>query len=81
MNKIFILAGTHEQARTLARWHDMAPSEWTYVQDLHQLRGQRQQTMWCFGTHHFRNDAADIIMRARLQEFKIFSIEDDRYIA
>lgn len=80
MNKIFILAGTHEQAKILARWHDMAPSEWAYVPDLHSLLGQRQQTLWLFGTWHQRHDARQIIDMTSASGFRTFTIEDDRYV-
>jgi len=76
MNKIFILAGTHEQARTLARWHDMAPSEWTYVPDVDKLRGHRQQTLWLFGTWISRADCQDVLVLARCAGFRIFTIKD-----
>lgn len=80
MNRIFILAGTHEQARTLARWHDMAPNEWTYVPDAHKLRGQRQQTLWLFGSWISRADCQDVVALARAADFRIFTIEDIRYV-
>lgn len=80
MNKVFILAGTHEQARTLARWHDMAPSEWDYVSDAHKLLGMRQLTLWLFGTWRMRPDREEILALASARGFKIFAIEDDRYV-
>jgi hypothetical protein len=76
VNRVFIIAGTAEQARHLARWHDMAPSEWTYVADAHALLGQRQQTLWLFGTCRERRDFFDLINIAREREFRIFMIED-----
>jgi hypothetical protein len=81
MNKVFILAGTHEQARTLARWHDMAPSEWRYVADADTMLGQRNQTMWLFGTWLQRPDARVCLDVARAAGLKVFTIEDDRYVA
>lgn len=79
MNKVFIFAGSHKQAETLARWHDMARNEWIYVSDSHTMLGQRQQTMWVYGSAHFRPDATEIISRARMSEFKIFAIGEDDY--
>ena len=81
MNKVFILAGTHEQARLLARWHDMEPSAWRYVADSDTLLGQRNQTMWLFGTWLQRNDARVCLDVARAAGLKVFTIEDDRYVA
>lgn len=75
MNKIFIVAGTHEQAKTVARWHDMAPNEWAYVSDANMLHGQRQQTLWLFGLWHQRDDLPEIMDVAKTRGFRIFTIE------
>lgn len=80
MNRVFILAGTHEQARILARWHDMAPSEWRSVLDVETMRGMRNQTLWLFGTWRERRDAPECVAFARAAGMKIFTIEDDRYV-
>jgi hypothetical protein len=80
MNKVFIFAGTAEQANILARWHDMAPNEWVYVSDHERLRGCRQQTLWLFGTWKDRHDFRDVINFAKVMDFRIFTIEDHRYI-
>lgn len=77
MNKVFILAGTHEQARKLARLHDMAPREWCYVLDHHhQLLGTRDLSMWLYGTWRDRPEAIEIIVFAKTRGFKVFEIED-----
>ena len=78
MNKVFILAGTHEQAKTLARWHDMAPSEWAYADDQHKLIGARQLTLWLYGTWHNNPKASEIVSMATARGFKIFNIYEDR---
>lgn len=80
MNKIFILSGTAEQAKILARWHDMARNEWEYVTNADLLRGNRQKTLWLFGTWRNRHDCKDLIDLAVACEFKVFHIEDDRYV-
>lgn len=80
MNRVFILAGTHEQARTLACWHDMAPNEWLYVDNVTRLLGQRDQVLWLFGTWPDRFGARECIEVARGAGLKIFTIEDDRYV-
>ena len=82
MNKVFILAGTSEQARLLARWHDMAPHEWRYVADADYLLGhKRHQTMWLFGTWHQRSDARVCLDTAYANGLYVFTIEDDRHVA
>lgn len=79
MNKVFIFAGTHEQAKKLARWHDMAQSEWTYVSDPYRLFGQRQQTMWLYGSWLEHPACVDVLDKARAAQFRIFAIKDDMH--
>lgn len=81
MKRIFILAGTHEQAQLLAQWHDMGPNEWRYVGSENVLLGLRYQTLWLFGTWARRRDARVCMDIARVAEFKVFTVEDDRYVA
>lgn len=82
MNKVFILAGTHEQARLLSRWHDMAPNEWRYVTDSNTLLGHaRHQTLWLFGTWAQRPDARVCLDTAYANGLYVFTIEDDRHVA
>ena len=76
MNKVFILAGTHEQARTLARFHDMAPSCWTYLANEYQLNGLRNLTLWLYGTWRDDPDASKIIVLAKSRGFKVFEIKE-----
>lgn len=76
MNKVFILAGTNEQAQRLARLHDMARHEWTYVIDHHNLLGMRQLTLWLYGTWRDRPEATEIIVLAKARGFKVFEIEE-----
>jgi hypothetical protein len=76
MNRVFILSGTAEQARHLARIHDMERSEWAYVADANKMRGHRHQTLWLFGTWRSRSDVAEVVTAARTMEFRIFIIED-----
>jgi hypothetical protein len=76
MNKVFILAGSAEQARTLARWHDMAPHEWASAINYNNLFGSRNLTLWLYGTWRDRPDASEIIVLAKSRGFKVFEIQE-----
>lgn len=80
MNRILILAGTNDQARTLARWHGMHPTAWLYVGSPARLHGQRDGVLWLFGTWRDRRDASECIAIARHRGLMIFTVEDDRYV-
>lgn len=80
MNPVLILAGTREQASTLARWHDMPPLAWLYVDNVRRMLGRRDQVLWLFGTWRDRNDARECIEVARGSGLKIFTIEDERNV-
>lgn len=76
MNKVFILAGTHEQAQRLARLHDMARHEWAYLINYNNMLGTRQLTLWLYGTWRDRPEATEIIVLAKARGFKVFEIEE-----
>lgn len=80
MNRIMILAGTNDQALTLARWHGMPPAAWRNVGSADHLLGQRDAVLWLFGTWRERRDARECIDVACANGLRIFTIEDDRYV-
>jgi hypothetical protein len=80
MNRIMILAGTSDQALTLARRHGMPPAAWRNVGGADHLLGQRDSVLWLFGTWRDRRDAQECIAVARANGIKIFTVEDDRYV-
>ena len=71
MTRIYILAGTAEQARNLSRAMDLGRHEWSYVSTPQTLMGLKGGTLMAFGTWRDRSDSQEIIDFAKMRQMAI----------
>lgn len=73
--RLFIYAGTNEQARSLARAMNLARSEWTFINSTEALLGIRKCPVLMYGTWQTREDTGDLFEKAMVRELKILHIQ------
>lgn len=74
MMRYFILAGTNEQAREIARKMDLSRTEWNYVSCADVLRGAYNLPVLAYGTWRERTDWPRIIELAKERRLPILYI-------
>jgi hypothetical protein len=74
MKRLYIYAGTADQAQALARDMDLQPTEWTYVLRIEMLTGLQGVPLLMYGTWRDRNDVDDLMWLARTREMKVLYI-------
>jgi len=73
--RYYILAGTNEQAREIARKMDLARTEWNYVSCTDVLRGIYDMPLLTYGTWRERTDSPRIIELAKERRLPILYID------
>lgn len=77
MVRIYILAGTAEQAEWLARKHEIPLSNWRYISRRECLYGLRGGVVWLYGTFYERRDFREIEANLRERGLQQFLIRDN----
>lgn len=72
--RLYIHAGTAEQARTLSRLMNLGPQDWTYVNKPEVLMGLHGGPLLLFGTWGERPDSQQIIDLAKTRQMTILYI-------
>jgi hypothetical protein len=76
VKRFYILAGNHEQARTLANSMKLGASEWGYITNHDATRGLRDEVILTYGTWNSRDDLVEIMEMSRVREMTILYIND-----
>jgi hypothetical protein len=73
--RFYIYAGTHEQARHLARQMKLGTHEWNYVSGVDSLRGIREGVMLFYGSWKQRDDLKDVYTMGRVCQMSMLYVD------
>jgi hypothetical protein len=72
--RFYIYAGTHEQAKHLAKQMKLGTNEWTYVSGVERLHGIREGVMLCYGAWTNREDNEQVHTMARVCQMSMLYV-------